>query len=88
MSLNRTQLFVINAITRERIADDLNDYLDGYSKPRLLSPDDDRLTDAICTEYAEAIGTIDPDLSEGDQDEQLAEAQHNALLSMGIMPDR
>lgn len=83
MPLNRTQLFVISAISREGIADDLNDYLEDAEHPRMFQPDDARLTDAICTEYAAKVGEIQAeDLTEGDADEAIAELNHSTIKTI------
>ncbi len=80
MPLDRTQRFVMNAITREGIAEALNDTIDGYELdvPR-FTPNDDRLTDVICTEYAKGIG----DIGEEDLDGE-AEVCEDILEQLGL----
>lgn len=53
------QLFVIKAIARYVIADELNEYLDLTANKERLAPDDDRLTDEICRKYAAGLAELD-----------------------------
>ena len=78
------QLFVINAVTREGIAEDLNDTLDGYANEERFTPNDDRLTDEICAAYAAALGNIDEDMPRAAQEDAACNAAEAAIEATGI----
>ena len=77
------QKFVAAVMTREQIADDLNSYLSGMEyKGSVLTADDDRLTDAICTEYVTMISNAEGGgYTEEDLQENIAEVQFDTLTS-------
>jgi len=81
------QLFTTNAVTREGIAEELNLTLECCELEERIAPDDDRLTDEICQQYADAIGGID----ELDVEENVTEAEasicERILKAMGIDVD-
>jgi hypothetical protein len=54
---NPNKLFTTNAITREGIADEINQNCDRQA----LTADDDRLTDEVCTRFAAELGQTDED---------------------------
>lgn len=60
MAHDPKELFVTNAITRESIAQDLNDYLDAMRSDDTnvveFTANDKRLTKKVCTEYAAFLG--------------------------------
>jgi hypothetical protein len=82
----------MNAITREGIAEDLNEFLEnGIDAPpsdERLKPDDDRLTDEICTEYARKVGETHQEgygmIDEANYEEKLAEIRVEALWACKI----
>lgn len=85
------KLFVVNAITREEIANDLNNYLDcnGAITSDRLQPDDDRLTDAICEAYSKDLGNIETEVgfaTEAMVDENVCALQDRILKMIGIDP--
>ena len=92
MNLDPDQVFVINAITRSGIAEDLQDIRTAcnYKHPtgqQTIALDDERLTDELCQDYADALGQIDFYYSE----ESAEEASHNAacilLEAMGYVQE-
>jgi len=92
MNLDPDQVFVINAITRSGIAEDLQDIRTAcnYKHPtgqQTIALDDERLTDELCQDYADALGQIDFYYSE----ESAEEASHNAtcilLEAMGYVDE-
>ena len=82
MSLDPTQLFVVNAISRGGFADDLNELFTNTAPEPEFAQDDDRLTDAICQKYADALGDMDED--NPSYDEKHAELLVALLLDIGI----
>ena len=61
--LNPLASFVVVAMTRAGIADEINKYLKDIGKSSLVesfAPNDDRLTDELCTRLA-AMWPSDPD---------------------------
>jgi len=90
--LDKAKLFVVSAISREGIAEDLNEFLEnGIDAPpsdERLKPDDDRLTDEICTEYARKIGETHQEgwgmIDEAEYEEKLAVIMTEALAACGI----
>ena len=78
------QLFVVSAITRESIAEDLNVILEVSDVDDRLLPDDDRLTDEVCREYAKELGEIDLDLPQFAQDEEEVLLCERVIKSIGI----
>lgn len=88
MSRDPNQLFVINAISRNGIAEELSSIISmmqmtHHAGKIELLPDDDDLTDEICQAYASAIGNIDPSDSEEFVSDQEHKAMLEALESMG-----
>jgi hypothetical protein len=79
-----SKLFVISAISRKGIAEDLNDWLEIREFEQHVADDDDRLTDAICTAYAAALGEIDPDLGEDWETDEVDRIQGETLKAIGI----
>lgn len=80
MPLNPKQLFVISAISRAGVAQDLSGTQEycGYKHPvgpQEIAEDDDRLTDEICQAYADAISEIDY----SDSEEFVAQVEQNAI---------
>jgi predicted RNase H-like nuclease (RuvC/YqgF family) len=55
MGLNPKQTFIINATTREGIAEDCNNYLLDHGQLIAVEEGDDRLTDTLCEEYARCL---------------------------------
>lgn len=56
--LDKNQLFVVQTVSRQFIADALNNALedeDGVDEVDHFSPDDPRLTDKICQEFADTL---------------------------------
>lgn len=54
------QVFIISAISRKQIAEDLNEFLDEQEVAGdRLTPDDDRLTPELCREYADSLYYVD-----------------------------
>lgn len=71
-------LFVIHSVSREGIAESLNDTLGRVE----FAAGDDRLTDTFCREYAQGLSHID------DSDDERITAYHTTLLSdFGLTPD-
>lgn len=58
--LNPDETFVLSAISRSIIAEDLNEYLDDcdITHNDRLKPNDKRLTHSVCIEYAEEYSEI------------------------------
>lgn len=83
--LDPNQLFVISAISREGIAEDLNDYVlaHGVITEPPLAEGDPRLTDEICNEYAELLGNINCE-HEDDEDEAVASLQYEFCKRLGL----
>ena len=53
-----------------------------------MTPDDDRLTDELCTKYASDIGDLAPEaLTEGDFEEAVATIKWNVLTKLGLISD-
>lgn len=80
MPLNPFKLFVVNALTRRDIALAFSEIREccGYEHPvgpQEIAEDDDRLTDAICQEYADALGEIDY----SDSEEFTSQTEQNAV---------
>lgn len=75
MALDKDKLFIIHAISREEIAEDLNQYLKGYDPndeaEDEFKPDDPRLTDEFCAKYAAELGKIQDDTNSSDWAEEL-----------------
>lgn len=63
------QLFVISAISRAGIADDLNEHLGHHE----FAVEDPRLTAELCTAYASHLGGVEAVEGSEDRDEELAE---------------
>jgi hypothetical protein len=81
------KLFVVSAISRRGIAEDLNGYLEQHNdEPRLLS-DDSRLTDAICKAYATELGNVDMDLPEEAVEEEFCRIQSELLANLGLLEE-
>jgi hypothetical protein len=93
--LDKAKLFVVSAISREGIAEDLNEFLDlGIDAPSSddrIKPDDDRLTDEICVEYARKIGETHQEgwgmIDEAEYEEKLANIKIEVLAACGIGED-
>jgi hypothetical protein len=90
MPRNPQQLFVTNTVTRQQIAEDLNDQLLGGVEFHIyddayvvetLQPDDDRLTDEVCQQVANWLG--EHDYAECDGDDDYAEFLHDILVKLG-----
>ena len=86
------QLFVMNAITRKWIAENLQDCRKfcGYKHPigpQEIAEDDDRLTDEICEAFAKAVGEIDQDFNEETQDDLERTIITNTLEAMGYVAE-
>jgi len=71
--LNARQEFVVQTITREQIAKDLNGRLEDLGNQNRLETGDERLTDAICAKYASQMPVDMSDPSFGYQTEELQE---------------
>lgn len=76
---NAKAVFICNAITREGIAENLNDFL---GTTDTFAPDDARLTDEICTAYAAFIGTLETDNS--NDDERQSEYEWDLCKKLGV----
>lgn len=72
--LDPDQTFVTKYTTRRAIADEINCYLDGDHQ---IEPTDDRLTDQVCLEWADAIDSWEG-LVEGE------DAEAEALMRLAI----
>lgn len=57
MSHDPKQLFIVSTISREGIAEELSTVMDDGA----IAPDDPRLTDAFCEEYAAGLYAIEAD---------------------------
>ncbi len=77
---NPEQLFVMNAISRQGIAEMLRNVIDYASFQIMndgqqeLTNDDERLTDELCQQFAKDIG------EQYDSEEEADEAEHNACV--------
>lgn len=87
MSSDPKKLFVINAIDRKGVAEELNDYLEDHGQKRVVADDDDRLTDEICQRYADSLASIDEDESEDVRDEIAASFCYDILDSLGLIEE-
>jgi len=92
MSLDPAQMFVMNAIPRNLIAENLENvrmYCGFHhpTGPQEIAGDDDRLTDEICQKYADAIGSIDSSYSEDGADECEHTAICTALEAIGYVQE-
>ena len=79
------KFFVVSHVRRRDLAQDLNGYMedDGGDSPRCLrfEPDDQRLTDKVCREYALALGrAADVNEDDGDGAELTAEFLHDFIV--------
>lgn len=80
MTRDPDQLFVMNAVTRKQIRNEVEEIREccGFKHPidpQTVAENDYRLTDEICQAYADALGNIDVSYDE-DSAEQ---ASHNAV---------
>lgn len=83
------KLFVVSAVSREGIAEALNEYLDDNEAltDDRLQFDDDRLTDEICEAYATGLGEIDlQDSTEAMVEEAECDLFDRVLRMVGIDP--
>jgi len=100
MPHDRNKLFVTNAIKREDIARDLNEYFETFCDDRenqkqlpvhhsaTFCLDDDRLTDEICQWYAEKIGNVDMEQMDFDDvQEAVDNIKHDCLVKIGMIKD-
>lgn len=78
--------FTVYSVTREEIAEELNDFYNGYDEgENVLAPDDDRLTDEVCQAFANKLAEIDAsELTQSQHDEADAELFHDTLVSLGF----
>lgn len=81
------QVFVISAITRAGIAEDLNEWLEEGTLEDRLAIDDDRLTDEICAEYAQKVGEVDEDMTDSAQAECFEEIKEETVNACGLFED-
>lgn len=75
--LDSKQVFIVSTITRESIAECLNQMLSCFGFEDRLEPNDKRLTDEICAEYAEELGKID--FVQGEEEALLCERTLRAI---------
>jgi hypothetical protein len=82
--LDPTTLFVVNALSRSGIAENLNSQL-GREE---FTAGDDRLTDAFCSRYAAAIGVLDClDVHEEERYEMESELHESFFAEFGLTPE-
>lgn len=55
MSLDPKQIFVMNALTRESIAEDCNNHLESINSKERVAADDDRLVADLCQRYVDCL---------------------------------
>jgi len=92
MKKDPNQVFVINAVTRRDIVGDLQSIIEYTcfkhpTGPQDISEDDDRLTDAICQDYANALSDIDESYDEETAEEIRNKAIVTALEAMGFVQE-
>lgn len=83
--------FIISHLTREDIAENLNEYyVDCTGKEAVLTPDDDRLTDELCQGITDKLAEIDADCADAGKyrDDRINEAEgqlwYDTLAKMGF----
>jgi hypothetical protein len=74
------ELFITNCVTREQIAENLNDYLKYYEHDERFAPDDDRLTGGLCREYAAKLGALPNPDDEDDKGIDRENEQHGRII--------
>ena len=85
--MDPNQVFIVSALSRKGIAEELNEYLDNCGLDTVFTEDDDRLTDEICTTLAKKQGEMDmceAAVSEQGRAEHWSDALCEALLSLGF----
>ena len=90
MTRDPNQLFVMNAVTRKQIRDEVEEVRGccGYKHPidpQEVAENDYRLTDEICQAYADALGNIDISQSEDSAEEESHNAVCIVLEAMGYV---
>ncbi len=77
------QRFIVNTVTREQIAESLNNYLEDPKSPNRLANNDDRLTNELCQEYANRLGDLDE--LDADFEDMLAEIEYSLCCRLGLV---
>lgn len=78
--------FTVTYITREGIAEDLNDYYQAHTETEEtpIASDDDRLTDEICQEVADKLNEIDVNCADAGRyrEDRMNEAEQELWWSL------
>ena len=84
MSHDPKEMFTTNAITRESIAEDLNNLItDSCNQDsEEFAANDSRLTSEVCNAYAKFVGSLE--FGNSNDEEALDEYQHELIEKLGV----